>query len=439
MVSSIKIGETGYGFLISRNGTIVTHPKKELIMREKLSSIAEELRDKQLSEIVKDMMKGGSGFVPSRSIITEKDCWIMYKPIPASGWSLGVLFFRDELMSDITNLSKTVSLLGLVGFLFLVVVIVLISGSITRPLRRLDRTTKDIARGNLDFELPSVKSRDEVGRLANSFIYMKNALKKYIKELTETTAVKERMEGELKIAHDIQMGIVPKVFPPFPDKPEFTIHAVLEPAREVGGDLYDFFFIDDDHLCFVIGDVSGKGVPAALFMAMTITLIKATAKTVGSPENILDRVNKELSHDNDSCMFVTVFCGILNIKRGEVCYANAGHNPPLIIRKGREPEFLTGASGTVVGVDEDAVYKKATISLEAGDTLYMYTDGVTEAFNKEREMFSEERLKEEIAAHRQDPVRDLAWGILQKVKAYSMEVPQSDDITILVLRYVREK
>jgi sigma-B regulation protein RsbU (phosphoserine phosphatase) len=439
MISSIKIGETGYGFLISGKGTIITHPEKKLVMNENLSRIAESHGDKRLGSIVKDMMKGKSGFVASKSLVTGKECWMAYKPIPTSGWSLGVLFPRAELMADITNLSKRVSALGLAGILILVAVIVLISGTITRPLRALARSTKDIAGGNLDFKLPLIRSGDEVGNLAASFVYMKNALKRYIRELTETTAAKERMESELKVAHDIQMGIVPKAFPPFPERPEFSMHAVLEPAREVGGDLYDFFFTDDEHLCFVIGDVSGKGVPAALFMAMTITLIKSTAKKVRSPDEILNRINKELSHANDSCMFVTVFCGILNTVTGEVRYANAGHNPPLIARKGKEPEFLTGAASTVAGVDEDTVYTKESIFLQPGDTIYMYTDGLTEAFNRERVMFSEERLKEEVSLHRKDPVKEFAGNILQEVKSFTVGAPQSDDITVLVLRYEGSK
>lgn len=439
IVSSIKIGETGYGFLISREGTIVTHPKKELIMKEKLSTIAEAQQDNQLIEIIREMTKGNSGFAPSTSIVTGRKCWIGYEPIPSTGWSLGIVFPQDELMADVTNLSKYVLMLGLLGILILLVVIVLISGSITRPLRALARSTKDIAEGNLDFKLPPIKSKDEVGRLAGSFIYMKDSLKEYIKELTETTAVKERMESELKIACDIQMEMLPKVFPPFPERNEFTIHAVLEPAREVGGDLYDFFFIDDDRLCFIIGDVSGKGVPAALFMAMTITLIKAVAKEIKSPDEILSRVNIELSNNNDSSMFVTLFCGILNIQTGEVCYSNAGHNPPLIIRNEKEAEFLSGAASTILGIYEDTVYKKEKIILRPGDTIYMYTDGVTEAFNKEGEMFSEERLQREVFAHRKESVDELARKTLQHVKAYSTGIPQSDDITILVLRYLRDK
>jgi phosphoserine phosphatase RsbU/P len=436
IVSSVKIGQTGYAFLISKGGTIVTHPRRELIMKAKLSHLAESRHDPQLSRLAAEMAQGKSGFEPSTSIITGKKCWIRYEPIPSTGWSLGVVFPQDELMADVTHLSRTVFILGLAGIAVLLAVIVAISGSITRPLRALAGATKDIARGTLDFTLPSMSSGDEVGRLAASFIYMRDSLKRYIRELTEATAARERMESELKIARDIQMGMVPKDIPPFPGRTELEISAVLEPAREVGGDLYDFFFIDADHLCFVIGDVSGKGVPAALFMARTITLIKATAREVMSPEEILSRVNKELAHNNDSCMFVTVFCGILNVTNGELRYVNAGHNPPLIVRAGEGAEFLKGGESTVLGVEEDTEYAKETIFLRPGDTLYLYTDGVTEAFDGTGQMFSEERLHDEVSAHRKESVAELAGNTMRMVKAHARGVPQSDDITIVVLRYL---
>jgi sigma-B regulation protein RsbU (phosphoserine phosphatase) len=436
IVSSVKIGRTGYAFLVSRDGTIVTHPRRDLIMKAKLSDLAESRHDQQLSRLAAAMALGKRGFEPSTSIVTGKKCWIAYEPISSTGWSLGVVFPQDELMADVTSLSWTVLVLGLAGIAFLLVVIVAISGSITRPLRALAGATKNIGRGDLDFPVPPIRPGDEVGALASSFAYMRDSLKDYIHKLTEATAARERIESELKIARDIQMGMVPKEIPPFPGRNEVDIRAMLEPAREVGGDLYDFFFIDDARLCFLVGDVSGKGVPAALFMARTITLIKATAREVMRPEEIMDRVNKELSLHNDSCMFVTVFCGILNVTNGELRYVNAGHNPPLIVRGDKEAEFLKGGESTVLGVEEDAAYSQETIFLSPGDTLCLYTDGVTEAFDREGEMFSEERLHDEISARRGESVAELAMDTMQMVKTYSSGAPQSDDITIVVLRYL---
>ena len=438
IVASIKIAQTGYGFLVSKNGTVVTHPNEHLIMNETIFSIAEARGDARLREIGREMIKGKYGFVPFSSILTGKKCWMVYAPLSSSGWSLGVLFPQDELMEDITRLNRTVLFLGLAGFLFLLVVIVLIAESITRPLRTLAGATKDIATGNLDIQLPLIKSRDEVGKLAESFNYMRTSLKEYIKELTETTAAKERIESELNIAHDIQMGILHKVFPPFPDRSEFDLYATLEPAREVGGDLYDFFFMDNDHLCFTVGDVSGKGVPASLFMAITMTLIKTKATRGLTPEKVLSRVNEDLSLDNPSLMFVTVFLGILNVRTGEMVYCNGGHNPPYIVHNNGDIKPLETTNGMALGVVEDFSYKSKKIVLQKGDTIFLYTDGVTEAMNEKEELFSEERLKKEINVLKDKPIQEVVAGIMQKTKAFSQGVPQSDDITMMILRYYGE-
>jgi len=437
IVSSIKIGDTGYGFLLSNNGRVVTHPHKDFIMHETIFSVAESRGDTRLRQIGKDMINGKSGFIPFKSLVTGNKCWMAYSQVPSTAWSLGVLFPQDELMADITRLNWVVFFLGIFGFLFLLAVIVLIAGSITRPLRGLYKATKDIGTGNLDFNLPVIKSRDEVGKLTDSFRYMREALKRYIKDLQMTTAAKERIESELKIAHDIQMNIVPKIFPPFPERKEIDLYALLEPAKEVGGDLYDFFFISEDCLCFVIGDVSGKGVPAALFMAVAKTMIKTVAHELGNTDEILKRVNIELCQGNDSCMFVTVFCGILDLKTGKLCYTNAGHNPPLIIKNEGSVNFLNIAQSPAMGIMEEADFIRQELVLLPGDAIYMYTDGATEAFSRKRDMFSEKRLRDEVSAYKDDSSKRIVRGTLEKIKDFAKDMPQSDDITIMVLKYLK--
>ncbi|MFH1691668.1 MAG: SpoIIE family protein phosphatase [Candidatus Omnitrophota bacterium] len=430
IISDIKIGQTGYGFLISKKGMLVTYPDKSFIMHKTIFDLLGSN-----SAIGESMIKGKSGFMPTQCFLGSKKCWLAYMPLPSNGWSLGIVFPQDELMAGITQLNHIVFTIGAIGFLFLMVVIALLTRSITKPLRTLVQTTQDIASGNLEFVLPEAKSRDEVGRLTDSFIYMRGALKKYIKELTETVASKERMESELNIAHDIQMSIVPRVFPAFSDRTEFDIYAVLSPAKKVGGDYYDFFMIDDDRLCFVIADVSDKGVPAALFMAMTKSLIKATAGVISEPGKILAGANKQICQENDLGMFITVFCGVLNIKTGELTFVNAGHNPPLIIRGNKEVEFLVGAKSGAIGISEDKPFKQEKITLRPQDVLYMYTDGVTEAFNEKQEQFSEERLKNEVTNLAQDSVEEIVEATLDEVKSFAAGAPQSDDITVMALKF----
>ncbi len=434
IVSSIKIAETGYGFLISRNGTYITHPMERLVMNESIFSVAEAREDPRLRELGRAMIRGESGFVQFTNVF-DKQCWLAYAPLPSNGWSLGVLFPQEELMQDIAHLNQTVLILSLVGFLFLFLVIVLIARSITRPLRSLSEAAQEIATGNLDVSLPEISGGDEVARLTGSFDHMKTSLKQYIQELTETTAAKERIESELKIAHDIQMGILHKIFPPFPDRHEFDIYATLIPAKEVGGDLYDFFFMDEDHLCFTVGDVSGKGVPASLFMAITNTLIKTKATRGLTPDAVLTRVNEDLAMDNPSMMFVTLFLGILNIRTGELSYANGGHNPPYIIHAGGDVEPVEMTGDVALGVVENFVYRSRTVFLEKGDTLFLYTDGVTEAMDLNDELYGEERMVRELDRLREAPIKELIEGIMQSIREYSYGAPQTDDITMMRLIY----
>ena len=438
IVGSIKIAETGYGFILSKNGTFVTHPDPKLVMNETIFSVAEDRKDESMRELGRQMIGGKTGFTPFRSLVTGKQCWMVYAPLATNGWSLAVLFPQTELMADITRLNGTVLFLGITGFLIILGVIVWIAGTITRPIRALSRATEHVAVGNLNIELPAIASGDEVGRLTASFAAMKTSLQQYIQKLTETTAAKERIESELKIAHDIQMGMLPKTFPPFPERAEFDIYAAITPAKEVGGDLYDLFLMDENHLCFAIGDVSGKGVPAALFMAITRTLIKTKAVQVLSPGTVLTRVNEDLALENPSMMFVTLFLGILDIRSGEMEYCNAGHNSPYLLSKGKNPIALEPTGGLILGVEKDFQYRSKTARLEKGEALFLYTDGVTEAANAGEEMFSEAGLENRLSDLTDRPVEEIVSGVMEAVDAFVKDASQADDITMMALKFYGE-
>jgi len=222
-VSSIKVGKTGYGFLISDKGTLITHPEKDLVMKKTIEDIARIGKHQALLKVGEQMLQGKTGFKLIKDLVTKKETWIAFTPIPTTNWSLGVIFPKGELMANLHDLNRAVVLIGLAGLLFLAMVIILLSKSIITPLKILALKTRDVARGNLDFELPPARSSDEVGSLTESFRYMKSALKKYIEELTKTTSENERIESELKIAHGIQMSILPKIAPPFTENKEFEI------------------------------------------------------------------------------------------------------------------------------------------------------------------------------------------------------------------------
>jgi sigma-B regulation protein RsbU (phosphoserine phosphatase) len=244
------------------------------------------------------------------------------------------------------------------------------------------------------------------------------------------------LHKELEVASQIQRAIVPSRFPPFPERSDFAIHASMTPARAVGGDFFDFFLIDADRLGFVIGDVSGKGVPSALFMAVCRTLIKATAQAGVSPEACLGQVNRVLASEGVASMYVTVFYGVLDTRNGHVTYCNAGHNPPYVLRGDGSVEPLAQIGGMVVGLFEDASYEAGHIVLGPGDSLFMYTDGVTEATDPAGEEYATSRLATCLARCRGLGLDDVIRTVGAEVAAFVGEAPQGDDITMLALRYL---
>jgi sigma-B regulation protein RsbU (phosphoserine phosphatase) len=435
IVSSIKVLDTGDAYLISKNGAILTHNVKDLIMNESIFGVAEERNDKALREIGRKMIKGESGLVSFKSIARGKKSLMYYVPVPSTGWTLAVLFPEDEFLADIRKLNQRVALLGCTGMLLLVGVIMAISRSITKPLSMMAVVAQEIGTGDLDAVVPSIKTGDEVGKLADAFRYMQVALKDYIKRLTAATAAKERIESELKIAHEIQTSMLPRIFPAFPSRKEFDIFATMEPAKEVGGDLYDFFLINDRKLCFIMGDVSGKGVPAALFMMITKTLLKNAALQDLSADEVLFRTNNIIALDNESAMFATVFCGILDTQTGEVEFSNAGHNPPLVCRKAGGYEYIDVGSSFVLGPMPNFKFILKKIQLAPGDTLFLYTDGVTEAMNNKKELFSEDKLKIALTALKDNKTVDIVSALRHEISVFVKDEPQSDDITMLALRF----
>ncbi|MHB9139384.1 MAG: SpoIIE family protein phosphatase [Victivallaceae bacterium] len=436
-VSSIKLNNSGYAFLISKFGRIITHPDAERIMNETIFSIAEEREDQIMRDAGREMIAGKSGFVPyKKHLISQKKSWMFYAPLQSNGWSLGIIFPEDQLFAAIAKMEITIFSLFAVGMLLLLSVIIWITLKITRPLRILTQATGEIGSGNFHAAMPEITSNDEIGKLSSAFSAMQAALVKHIENLKETTAAKEKIESELKIAKDIQMGILPQLLPPFPECKEFSLFAVLNSAKAVGGDLYDFFYLDPDHLCIVVGDVSGKGVPASLFMAVTQTLHRGVANAGMDTGEIVTKVSKSLSQNNETSMFVTYFMIILNIRTGEMQYTNAGHNPPFILRDGAGITKISNRHGPPVGVAE-LDYGMDMTSLNHGDTLVLYTDGVTEAMDINNHEFGESRLLEILNDCKANPdPKNITKTVLYAVSKFTAGQEQSDDITILALRFI---
>lgn len=298
----------------------------------------------------------------------------------------------------------------------------------------MDNIRSAMNKGAFDFAIKPI-DLDDLSRTIEKAIEQV----RYIRESQQEHNQLESIKNDLAIAGEIQQTILPRSFPPFPELTEVVdIYASMTPAKDVGGDFYDFFQIDDERIGLVIADVSGKGVPASLFMAVSRTLLRATALRGVSSAECLTYANKLLCKESLDSMFVTVFYGIYHYKTGMMDYTNAGHNPPYLLRGGRTVECLPVASNFVVGVFDDIEFESNTLTFGIGDTLLLYTDGVTEAFNDKREQFSESNLQDILASmHESSSAKEVVTSVLQSVKTFSGDYPQSDDITLLSLQRIK--
>jgi phosphoserine phosphatase RsbU/P len=433
IVSSIKIYDSGFAFVVSQNGAIVTHPNKDFILNESIFSLAEENNIPELREIGRKMLKEESGFEEVRSITLSGKSRIYYTPFHSNNWSLAVMFPENELYADLNNLSLMIVVIGILGFILLIFTITSVSKKLTEPLSSFSKAAKQIGLGEFNIKLPDVNSSDEIGELRNSFKKMQNELATYIENLKNTTAEKEKMQSELRIAHQIQMGMIPKIFPAFPDRDDVDLHAFLDPAKEVGGDLYDFFFIDDNKLVVTVGDVAGKGVPASLFMAVTRTLIRSKMTKGVRPAEIIDSINEDLMGDNDSKLFVTLLLCVIDLNTREVEYTNAGHNYPYIVSEDGSIKTLKEKHGMAVGLFKIKPYLSGKFLLQPHDKIVLYTDGVNEAMNINDELYDYERFEKCMSRINTLTAKESTQLILNDIKTFTGEAEQSDDITLLIL------
>lgn len=437
---------------IAQSGAVVIFSGEEeiLVAPEKYKSALPEARQpntqRSLLKVFMEAARTKNGgpvlHTMGPSDRSQLESYVAYvKPLD---WYVATIASREEIAEPANRLISRQGLIFTIVLAVGLVLAALLAGRIVRPLRRLTEHARQLpeqdftakAEGPSPVEDLPVRLRDEVGRLAQSFIYMESSLRENIRDLMKVSAAKQRLESELQVAHDIQMGLVPEVDDTFSERSEFELSAFLEPAREVGGDLYDFFFVDSDRLWLVVGDVSDKGVPAALYMAVTRTMIKALAAEGRPPAEVATLVNDALAVDNPRCMFVTLFLAVLDLQTGKLAYANAGHNPPLILRPGGEPKVLDSISGPMAGAIMDVAFKGLETSMQADDTLVVYTDGVTEAMDVGERLYSEKRLLQSAAPLAGDHADQILDAIRTDVRRHAGSAPQSDDIAMLCLRYL---
>ena len=428
-LSSVMPYPHAYGILISRGGTYLVHPDPDKLFYQTIFTEGLITPNPAQDVLGKSMLELEAGY--QRLRIDGTRSYVFYTPLKATGWSMAIVCPESDIFGRFNRLRRLITLIDILGLLLLFFTCFRIIRKSMQPLSDLARQAEDIASGHFDTVLPENTQPDELGTLSRSFADMQSSLVNYMDELTRTTANKVRIEGELQIARDIQMGMIPQVFPPFPERKDIDLYASMMPAREVGGDLYDYF-IQDGRLYFCIGDVSGKGVPASLFMTVARNLFHATARQGLPPAEIAHRINETLSDGNEQLMFVTMFIGAIDLRTGEMAFCNCGHNPPVVIPHGGKPAFLSCKANTSLGILPDAKYEGEHMSGFKDMPLFLYTDGLTEAENPDHEIFGSDRLLAVLG----DPYTDAETAVKRMQSAVSEFVAgadASDDLTMLCL------
>lgn len=431
-VNGIKSYPNAFNYMIGRGGTFLVSPRPESILNESFFARPLAEGDENMMQIGHRMINGESGMGQFKR--DGEDFYLFYAPVEATGWSVCIACWYDDVFAGVDGLRNRVIVVFVLGLLLLTGFCYFTIRRLAQPLERFAGSANEIAKGNFSTTLPVIKSKDEMKTLHDSFETMQQSLVTYIDELKQTTASKERIESELRIARNIQMGMVPKIFPPFPDRDDVELFARLIPAKEVGGDLYDFF-IEGDKFYFMVGDVSGKGVPASLVMAVTCRLFRTVASHFHTPADIMAALNDTLAENNDSNMFCTAFLGILNLNTGVMQYCNAGHNAPVVIHGSGKVEFMEVLPNLPLGLFGGFPYEGQECTLVKGESLFLYTDGVTEAESVTKALYSDEHLLEFLAERQGMTSMKVVEDVHHDIERHAMGAEQSDDITMMCINY----
>lgn len=435
LIDSIKPYPDSYIIIINREGRYILHNHDSLKQEENIFRQASAMPDSSILQIARKIANGEKG--KATFFDYDDKAYIFYSPIVGTEWCMATICPYKHVYEGLFrfNLIITFSFL-----LFLLLICLIITGTIrkiTRPLKDFAVSAASISEGNFNTSLPVIHTQDEMKDLQEAFKEMQIKLAKYMNNLEKTIAIKEKIESELRIAHDIQMSMLPKTFPPFPERQELDLYAALYPARQVGGDLYDYL-IRDNHLYFAIGDVSGKGVPASLLMASTISLLRSLSSSQYSPAQIAYLLNNSIAERNDADMFVTFFIGILDLESGLLCYCNAGHTQPLITYPDRRVEFFDIESDLPLGILQNHNYHEYTFQFSSGSGILLYTDGVTDAENENQEFYTKERLLQLICSNHSLHPREFIETILSDIQKHIQSHELSDDLTMLTFIYGKE-
>ena len=437
-ISAVKPYPNSYTIMIGKGGTFFVHPDTTKLFYQTIFTQTLLEPDTAITNLGHAMQAGEEGY--RKLDLYGEECYVLYKPLGDTGWSVGLVCPTSDIFSGYYHLANTIAGIVIVG---LMLMLMIFSGVISKqmePLEELAYQAEAIASGRLDEELSDLNRNDEIGQLSLSFHHMQQSLVQQIEELKIANEQKGRIEGELKIARDIQMAMLPKIFPPFPERNDIDVFGQLTPAKEVGGDLFDFY-IRDEKLFFCIGDVSGKGIPASLYMVVTKALFRTISIHESSPERIVYTLNEVMSRDNDSNMFVTFFMGVLDLPTGRLHYCNAGHDAPLLVGH-TGAGLLPVDSNLPIGVMGGWKFTKQETLVDPDTTVFMYTDGLNEAENISHQQFEMTRVMETARRLQQDDnfkPMVIVDEMMGAVRAFVGEADRSDDLTMLAIQYTKHQ
>lgn len=425
---------SGYPFIVTRTGTFVYHPIEDYIMNETLFSLAQFYSVDANRALSKEIINQDSGVLVYEDYITNERKWLVFTRIESCDWTFAAVIPESEILKTVHR-SLLYQALTLIGGMFIIILIIIgVSYTITGPIKKLIGFAETVSDGNLCVEITDIKGSDEISELTFLFNKMAKDLRAHINELMAATKAKESVESELRIARQIQESLLPMIFPPFPEIKELELYAKNIAAKEVAGDFYDFYKIDDNRLAILIADVSGKGLASGLYMVIARTLTKLLCQKEGStPVSVMNECNKVLCQDNESCMFITVFLAFYEINTGRITYSNAGHKGSNIISPDGIQREVPGLGNMAMGILETENYRLGTEKLERGEVLALFTDGVTEATSKDNKLYGEDKFFDLIIANIDKSLDSISNLICNDLMVFQ-EMEQFDDITLLLLR-----
>ena len=435
-INSIKIRKRGFAFLVNENGTYLTHPNKDWILNRNIFSIPEKSYGSNKPDIEKIFREKLSGsLIGFPEYMNYQKCWVHYTPIVETGWFLIVLVPYDELFFPLYSLILRMLFFAVLGILVIFFIVTYISNRQIQPLSKVTTQLKRFSSLSSETELNTL---NEVKIVSESLNYIRAWYEKFKITQNQEEKLNSQRKQDLLEASEIQMSLINTDFSGFKERDDVDLYAVYKPARIVSGDLFDFFFLDNDNLFFTIGDVSGKGLSAAFFMSVAQTIIKGNAK-LKDPEKIVFQANNELTTANLHQFFLTLFLGVLNLKTGILTYCNAAHTTTVILKLNGEIAELNQSHGLPLGLYPNKKYTKTSIQLEPGDTIWIFTDGVTELYNEENIQFGKQRLNAELMLLSEKTPKEIIEKIELVLENFKGKTKQSDDITMMAIKYRDKK